>query len=165
VKAFAAIRIVAYAALAVSAQAQQTTNPQETVINHTVKGSFDVKMTPAEGASAESPFNRMIINKQYHGNLEAGGKGQMLASGTGAKGSTGVYIALEQVTGTLDGRKGSFILQHSGVMVKGVPDLSVKVVPGSGTDELTGISGTMNIIIAPDGKHSYEFAYTLAPVQ
>jgi hypothetical protein len=144
-------------------QAQRTTNPQETVINHTAKGSFDVTMTPAEKASADSPFSRMILNKQYHGDLEASAKGQMLASGTGAKGSTGVYIALEQVTGTLEGRSGRFILQHSGVMVKGVPELDVKVVPGSGTDQLAGITGTMNIIVAADGKHSYEFEYALAP--
>jgi hypothetical protein len=163
VKASAAICICILAALAANTQAQQTPSPQETVINHTAKGSFDVKATPMENAPADSPFSRRILDKQYHGDLEGSAKGEMLAWGTGAKGSTGVYIALEQVTGTLQGHKGSFVLEHSGTMLKGAPQLEVKVVPGSGTDQLTGISGTMNIIIAPDGKHSYEFNYTLSP--
>jgi Protein of unknown function (DUF3224) len=141
---------------------QQPTNPQETM-QHTAKGSFDVKATPTESPSAESPFSGRILDKQYHGDLDGTGKGQMLAWGTGAKGSTGVYIALEQVTGTLQGHKGSFVLQHTGTMLQGVPQLDVKVVPGSGTDQLAGIGGSMKIIIAPDGKHSYEFNYTLAP--
>ncbi|HEX8818214.1 MAG TPA: DUF3224 domain-containing protein [Terriglobales bacterium] len=155
-----------YAFLTIGPAAQQTVAAQQNMtsdMRHTAKGSFDVKATPTQNASAESPFSERILDKQYHGDLEGSAKGQMLAWGTGAKGSTGVYIALEQVTGTLQGRKGTFVLQHSGSMLNGVPQLDVKVVPGSGTDQLAGIGGSMNIIIAPDGKHSYEFQYTLAP--
>ena len=93
------------------------------------------------------------------GDLEGGSKGQMLASGTGKDGS-GAYVALELISGTLNGRRGSFVLQHNGTMTKGVPNLIVTVVPDSGTDELTGLAGTMTIVIA-EGKHSYIFAYTL----
>ncbi len=84
----------------------------------------------------------------------------MLAAGTGAKGSSGGYVALEIVTGSLKGRTGTFVLQHSATMNRGIPHLSVTVVPDSGTGQLTGLAGTMDIIIA-DGKHSYDFEYTL----
>jgi hypothetical protein len=103
----------------------------------------------------------MILDKQYHGDLEATGKGQMLTAGTDVKGS-GAYVAIERVTGTLRGRTGSFVLQHSGTMTKGVPKLTINVVPDSGTGQLVGIDGKMNIVIAADGKHSYDFEYTSA---
>jgi hypothetical protein len=102
----------------------------------------------------------MTIDKQFHGDLEAVSKGEMIAAQTDVKGSAG-YVAMERVAGTLKGRQGSFVLQHSGTMNRGVPQLSVTVVPDSGTGELKGIAGSMNIIIAPGGKHSYEFAYTI----
>jgi hypothetical protein len=102
----------------------------------------------------------MTIDKQFHGDLEATSKGQMLAAGSGGKGSSGGYVALEKVTGTLHGRSGAFVLQHSGTMTRGTPQLTITVVPDSGTDQLAGLAGKMNIIIA-DGKHSYEFDYTL----
>ncbi len=86
-------------------------------------------------------------------------KGEMIATQTEIKGSAG-YVAMERVTGTLAGRRGSFVLQHSATMNRGVPELSITVVPDSGTDELTGLVGKMNIIIAT-GKHSYEFDYVL----
>jgi hypothetical protein len=101
----------------------------------------------------------MSIEKQFHGDLVATSTGQMLTGMTEVKGS-GVYVAVERVTGSLHGRNGSFILHHLGLMVRGVPQLTVSVVPDSGTGELAGITGTLNIIIA-DGKHSYDFAYTL----
>jgi hypothetical protein len=101
----------------------------------------------------------MALDKQFHGDLEATSKGQMLSAGTAVKGSAG-YVAMEKVTGTLHGRKGTFILQHSATMTRGTPQLSIFVVPDSGTDELTGITGSMNIIIT-DGKHSYAFDYML----
>ena len=101
----------------------------------------------------------MTIDKQFHGDLEATSKGQMLAFSTDVKGSAG-YVAMEQVNGTLHGRTGTFVLQHSGTMTRGAPQLSLTVVPDSGTGELVGLAGKMNIIIA-DGKHSYEFDYTL----
>jgi hypothetical protein len=92
--------------------------------------------------------------------LEATSKGQMLASGSPADGSGG-YIAMEKVSGTLNGRKGSFALQHNGTMKGGAAEMNVIVVPGSGADQLAGLEGKMTIIIA-DGKHSYQFEYTLA---
>ena len=102
----------------------------------------------------------MTIDKQFHGALEATSKGQMLTAGTSVKGSAG-YVAIEKVSGILDGRSGSFVLQHSGIMNRGTPQLTISVVPDSGTEQLVGLSGTMNIIIA-DGKHSYEFEYMFA---
>jgi hypothetical protein len=94
-----------------------------------------------------------------HGDLEATSKGQMLTAGTPAKGSAG-YVAIERVSGTLHGRTGTFILQHSGTMTRGALQLSITVVPDSGTGQLTGLTGKMDIQIT-DGKHSYDVAYTL----
>lgn len=124
-------------------------------------GTFEVKITPQtpndkiEGAVP----GRMLLDKQFHGDLEAGSRGQMLAAMSEVKGSAG-YVAIEQVTGTLAGRSGSFILQHTGTMNRGAPTLSVTVVPDSGTGRLLGLTGKMNINIV-DGKHFYEFDYTL----
>jgi hypothetical protein len=101
----------------------------------------------------------MTLDKQYHGALEAVSRGQMLSAFTSVKGSAG-YVAIEKVSGTLDGRSGTFVLQHSATMNRGVPDLSIVVVPDSGTDQLTGLTGRMVINIA-DGKHLYEFEYTI----
>ena len=125
-------------------------------------GPFEVKIDPQapDEKAGGAAIGRMLIDKQFHGDLEATSKGTMLASGTGAKGSSGGYVALEIVTGTLKGRAGTFVLQHSATMNRGVPNLSVTVVPDSGTGQLTGLTGTMNINIA-DGKHSYDFNYTL----
>ena len=129
-------------------------------------GTFTVKMTPQTWSenSVDHNLGRFMIDKQYHGDLEGTGEGQMLSAGNGAPGSSGVYVAIERVTGSLHGRKGSFVLYHTGIMNKGVPTLAISVSPDSGTGELTGLGGTMNIIIA-DGKHSYEFSYTLATIQ
>jgi hypothetical protein len=101
----------------------------------------------------------MTINKQFHGDLEATSQGEMLSAGSPVKGSAG-YVAMEKVAGSLSGRAGAFVLQHSGVMTRGAPSLSVTVVPDSGSGELTGLSGQM-IIQIEAGKHSYEFEYTL----
>lgn len=101
----------------------------------------------------------MTIDKQIHGDLEGTSKGQMLTAGTAVTGS-GVYVAIEKVSGTLHGRKGTFILHHTGVMTRGAPQLTITVVPDSGTGELEGLTGRMMINIA-DGKHSYDFEYTL----
>jgi hypothetical protein len=124
-------------------------------------GTFDVKLTPQlpEDKSEGLTLGRMLIEKQFHGDLEAVSKGQMLTGMTAVQGS-GAYVAIERVTGTLNGRSGSFILHHLGLMVRGAPQLNVTVVPDSGTGELVGIAGTMSIIIT-DGKHSYDFAYSL----
>jgi Protein of unknown function (DUF3224) len=131
-------------------------------MNQRATGPFEVKLSPQplhEEADG-TPMGRMSIDKQFRGALEATSKGEMLTAMGGVKGSAG-YVAIEVVTGTLDGRRGSFALQHMGVMNRGVPTLSVSVVPDSGSGELDGISGKMNIIIA-EGKHSYDFEYSIA---
>ncbi|MDQ6626745.1 MAG: DUF3224 domain-containing protein [Verrucomicrobiota bacterium] len=120
------------------------------------KGSFEVKLNPQ---TTDAPVGRMSIDKQFHGDLEATSKGEMLAVQSGVKGSAG-YVAIEQVNGTLQGRHGTFFLQHSGTMDRSVAQLSVTVIPDSGTDELLGLTGKMTIDIA-DGKHLYDFEYTL----
>lgn len=130
-------------------------------MNHIAKGDFVVKLQPLEieGLSEESKIGRMSINKSITGDLSATTVGQMLSAMTDVKGSAG-YVAIEKVDGVLHGKKGTFVLQHTGTMNKGSPSLSVTVVPDSGTGELAGIIGEFNIIIA-GGKHSYEFKYTL----
>ena len=131
-----------------------------TMMTNHARGTFDVKVTPQPADDpVAGPFGRLFLDKQFHGELDGTSKGQMLASGTGVDGS-GAYVALELVTGTLAGRRGSFILQHNGTMQKNVPTLVVKVVPDSGTEQLVGLSGTMTIQIA-DGKHSYDFEYSI----
>ena len=130
-----------------------------TAIMHAT-GTFDVKVAPvAEDKADGSTLGRYSLDKQYHGDLEATAKGEMLTAGSDVKGS-GAYVAVERVTGTLKGRKGAFVLVHKGTMGHGSMHLEVSVVPDSGTDQLTGIAGTLNIIIA-DAKHSYELEYTL----
>ena len=126
------------------------------------QGPFEVKASPQPlGFDAGGDMlARMTIDKQFHGDLEATSAGEMLSAGTPAKGSAG-YVAIERVSGTLAGRRGTFILQHSATMNRGVPSLSISVVPDSGTGELAGLSGTMNIVIAEGGKHSYDFDYEL----
>jgi hypothetical protein len=135
---------------------------QKEITTQHATGTFEVKIDPqpAEEKSGAPDLARMLINKQFHGDLEATSKGTMLASGTGAKGSSGGYVALEIVTGTLRGRAGAFILQHTGIMNRGAPSLIVTVVPDSGTGQLVGLAGKMTITIV-DGKHSYDLAYTL----
>jgi hypothetical protein len=135
---------------------------EEKVMANRARGTFEVKLQPqAPDDEAESGnLGRMSIDKKFKGDLEASSKGQMLTAGTGVKGSAG-YVAIEHVSGTLKGRSGTFILQHSGTMTRGVPLLSVTVVPDSGTGELLGLAGTLIIKIA-NGKHSYEFDYELA---
>jgi imidazole glycerol phosphate synthase subunit HisF len=131
-------------------------------MNSIAKGTFQVKLLPLafEGQATDSKLGRMPIDKQISGDLEAVTSGQMLSAMTDTKGSAG-YVAIEKVTGKLHGRQGSFVLQHSGTMNRGTDSvLLVSVVPDSGTGELVGLQGTFNIIIA-DGKHSYEFSYSL----
>jgi hypothetical protein len=126
------------------------------------EGTFEVVVTPQKPDNApaeESKVGRMSIDKKFHGDLEATSKGEMLAAMSEVKGSAG-YVAMERVTGTLKGKSGSFVLQHNATMNRGVPELNVIVVPDSGTGDLVGISGKMNIIIA-EGKHSYTFDYAI----
>ncbi len=126
----------------------------------TASGPFDVKTTHQPEGSGGSTIGRLLLSKQFRGDLEAASEGQMLTAMTGVEGSA-AYVAIERVTGTLDGRRGSFSLQHTGIMNRGAPQLTITVVPDSGTDDLMGLSGTMAIDIAPDGKHSYRFDYSL----
>jgi hypothetical protein len=123
-------------------------------------GTFDVKLTPQTTDGQDAALGRMSIDKQFHGDIEGTSKGEMLTGMTSVKGSAG-YVAMEKVSGTLQGRHGTFILQHSATMDRGAPQLSVTVVPDSGTGELVGLSGKLMIKIA-DGKHSYQFEYALA---
>ena len=138
----------------------QSNPPKEAALTQHATGSFDVKMTPQDDKLGDG-ISRMVLQKQYHGDLEGTAKGQMLAAGS-AK-SSGVYVAIETFTGTVQGKTGTFALHHTGIMSKGSPSLAISVVPGSGTGDLVGISGNMKINIAPDGKHSYDLEYALPP--
>jgi hypothetical protein len=132
-----------------------STQKEAKMSNHAI-GSFEVKLNPLPAYNEEDKaFARMSIDKQFHGDLVATSKGEMLAYARLA------YVALEKVTGSLKGRTGTFVLQHKATMANGTPTLMITVVPTSGTGQLTGLEGKMNIIIAPDGKHSYDFDYTL----
>jgi hypothetical protein len=128
-----------------------------------ISGEFEVKLTPqaAEVAGKAEAPGRMLLDKRYLGALEASAVGQMLAFTTAVKGSAG-YVAMERVAGSLEGRRGTFVLQHSGTMERGAPTLSVSVVPDSGTDELRGLRGRMTIRIE-GGKHFYDFEYRIEP--
>ena len=125
-------------------------------------GTFVVKMNPqtVHDEALGSAVSRLSLDKQFHGDLQATSKGEMLAARSAIQGSAG-YVALEQVNGTLLGRVGTFVLQHTGTMTRGVPQLSVTVVPDSGTGQLVGLSGQLAINIA-DGKHLYDFDYSIA---
>ena len=146
------------ATLLAAAAAQTATTPMTT----RATGTFDVKLNPLDtyDKTDDSPMRRMSIDKQFHGDLEATSKGEMLSAGTAVKTSAG-YVAIERVSGTLNGRKGTFVLQHNGIMNRGTPQLTVTVVPDSATGELVGLSGTMTIIIE-GRKHSYEFEYSMS---
>lgn len=124
-------------------------------------GTFEVKLVPQAPADpgADAALGRMSIDKQFHGDLQGASKGEMLSAATGVKGSAG-YVAMERVSGTLGGRGGSFVLQHSGTMTRGAAQLTITVVPDSGSGQLAGLAGSMTIQIA-EGKHSYDFEYTL----
>jgi hypothetical protein len=120
-------------------------------------GTFDVTLTPQPPAAGA--LGRIVIGKQFHGALAAASAGEMLSALTDVKGSAG-YVALERVTGSLDGKVGSFVLQHSGTMTRGAPQLTITVVPDSGTGELSGLTGSMAIAIT-EGRHDYDFTYSL----
>lgn len=123
-------------------------------------GPFDVKMNPqSEDKAGGSALGRLSLDKQFHGDLEAVGKGEMLTAMTDVKGSA-AYVAIERVSGSLHGRQGSFVLVHRGMMASGAQELALTVVPDSGTGELAGLSGQMAINIV-GGRHSYNLDYTL----
>ena len=126
--------------------------------NH-AKGTFEVKLTPQEDKSGKATVGQMSIDKQFHGDIEGTSQGLMIMAGTSVPGSAG-YVALEKVEGSVNGRKGSFYLQHHGIMNRGDGSLIVVVVPDSGTNELTGLSGSLKIKIE-NGKHFYDFDYEI----
>jgi hypothetical protein len=123
-------------------------------------GTFEVTMTPLEtyNQSVDAKVGRMSIDKSFAGDLVATSVGEMLSGGSPAEGSAG-YVAIERVTGTLGGRRGSFLLQHSGTMTPESHGVTITVVPTSGTGELEGLAGTMGIRVE-DGQHFYSFEYT-----
>ena len=134
-------------------------------MSRTAQGIFEVKTAPLspDEATAATSIGRFSLDKAYRGDLEGASAGEMLGAGNPTTGTAG-YVAMEQVTGTLDGRSGSFALQHFGSMQDGKFDLTIRAVPGSGTGELEGIAGNLTIIIE-SGRHSYSFEYTLPAVQ
>lgn len=151
------------ATLPAAVAAQDTDTHQGTAMNHRVTGPFDVKLIPqkADNAQAEAAgIGRVALDKRFHGALEAHSTGEMIAFRTARPDSAG-YVALERVDGALDGRRGSFVLQHSSTMARGVATQSITVVPDSGTGELAGLAGSMTIEIAAGGAHSYVFDYSL----
>jgi hypothetical protein len=133
---------------------------KEKAVTTHASGTFDVKLTPQAAGDGDAGLGRMSIDKQFHGDLEGTSRGFMVSSAATVVKGSGGYVAMERVTGTLKGRVGSFVLQHSGTMTRGTPQLSVTVVPDSGTGQLEGLVGTMTIKIDA-GKHSYEFDYTM----
>lgn len=130
--------------------------PHATFTNE-VSGEFDVKVAPIDGG--DDKMGLLSLDKLYRGDLNATGKGRMLTGMTEVKGSA-AYVAIERVSGKLKGIEGTFLIHHTGVMGKGSESLVIRVVPDSGTGELTGIEGEMHIKVA-DGKHFYRFEYTL----
>ena len=128
-------------------------------MSNNASGTFEVKLNPQQDNVGDPTISRMSLDKQFHGDLEATSKGQMLAAGTDVQGSAG-YVAIERVDGKLQSRTGTFALHHCGTMTRGVPHLTITVVPDSGTDQFVGLAGKMMINIV-DGKHFYEFEYTI----
>jgi len=141
------------------ANAQVQSSGKESAVTHHARGTFDVKIGPLAAYSQEDKtLGRFSIDKQFYGDLVGTSKGEMLSAGSSA--GSGGYVAIEKITGTLNAHSGSFVLQHNATMDNGKPHLNIIVVPGSGSGELTGITGKMEIII-DKGKHSYVFEYTL----
>jgi Protein of unknown function (DUF3224) len=151
---------------AVGTLASASTTAQNGVHLMHAHGPFDVKIKPLDPYNKDdgAALSRMSIDKQFHGDLDATSKGEMLATMDKTTQSGG-YVAIERVTGALGEKKGSFVLQHSSTMTRGQPQQNVSVAPGSGTDELVGLSGSMIINIAADGAHSYEFEYSFNDIK
>jgi hypothetical protein len=153
-----ALRLLAALALLINVVASpQSTARKEASMTHAT-GTFEVKTAPQD-AKPDSALGRFSLDKEFHGDLEAASQGEMLTATTSVKGSA-AYVALEQVHGSLPGRTGAFILQHTGVMDRGTPRMVITVVPDSGTGQLEGLAGTMTITIT-EGKHFYDFEYSL----
>lgn len=138
-----------------------TTRQKEPAVQKHAKGSFDVKVIPITVADSldTGGFGRMALDKKFSGDLSGTSVGQMIASGDPSQ-NMGGYVALEKVTGTLDGRSGTFVMMHNGTMTPAAMEMRITVVPGSGTGQLSGLAGDFTIIF--EGKnHHYTFDYTL----
>jgi hypothetical protein len=166
---FGAVTICLLVILVCSVAAQDSSkttmsNNKDVLMTGHATGTFEVKVVPqgADDQSKLAAVSRMSIDKQFHGGLEGTSRVEGLTAGTDVKGSA-VYVAIEQFTGTLAGHKGGFLLHHTGLMTRGAPHLTVSVVPDSGTGQLVGLMGEMNVTIT-DGKHSYDFAYALPEI-
>ena len=147
--------------LALSAFTVPTPQQKGAAMTKHASGTFDVKIKPQTDDGISDPtVGRMSIDKQYHGDLDGTGLGQMLTGMATEVKESGTYVAIERVRGTLHGRKGTFALAHSGTMTRGAQSLVITVIPDTGTGELTGITGTLTIDIV-DGKHFYTVDYTL----
>lgn len=134
--------------------------PMTSLVLHTATGSFTVQMKPLADSPAEGvTLGRLSLDKTFDGDLVGTGHGEMLTAMTPVQGSAG-YVAIERVTGSLHGRSGSFVLQHTGMMDQGAQQLSITVVPGSGTGALVGLAGQFKLRIE-QGQHFYSFDYTL----
>ena len=144
--------------LLISAGLANSANAENAEIQMAATGSFDVQMTPHKHDSVD--VGRIVIQKQYKGDMVGTGSGQMLTERTSVKGSAG-YVAIEHFTGSVNGQTGSFTLQHSGLMNRGAQSLSILIVPDSGNDGLKGISGTMQIDLS-NGEHSYALDYQIS---
>ncbi|HET6628429.1 MAG TPA: DUF3224 domain-containing protein [Woeseiaceae bacterium] len=148
--------------IAATGFALASTGQTETPDTMHAKGSFDVTVEPQQpdnAAAKAAGVSRLSLDKRFHGELDAASQGEMLAIGDGS--TSGAYVALEKVTGTLGGRSGSFALMHRSGLRAGIPEnWSILIVPESGTEELAGIEGEMEITIE-DGKHYYDLRYTL----
>jgi len=125
-----------------------------------ISGRFDVQMTPQADATGDTGAATYRLDKRYHGPLDATAAGTMLGHVTATEGSAG-YVAIERVTGMIDSRQGSFVLQHFGHMDRGAKHLDIRVVPDSADGELVGLRGRMEIRIEAGGAHYYDFEYTL----
>jgi hypothetical protein len=140
-------------------QRNGTSQRESSTVTQHATGTFEVKLVPQDDKSADTSIGRMTFTKQWSGDINGSSTGQMLTGGDLKTGSAG-YVAMEKVTGAVKGRKGSFIFQHSATMSAGQGDLNITIVPGSGTEELKGISGKLTIKIE-GGKHFYDFEYTI----
>ena len=155
------VAAVALASILIVPLAATATHERSTAMKLSAKGAFEVKLAPVTQTehAGGTTLGRFTLAKAFHGDLEGTGAGEMLTAGTSVAGSAG-YVAIERVEGALGGRQGSFVLQHSGSMAHGGQSLTITVVPDSGTGELTGLAGTMQIDI--EGKeHFYRFEYSL----
>ena len=150
-----------YAAFTQTQSPGSTDTNKKSKVNGHASGSFEITMVrqPITEEETKTISVRMTSDKQFHGDLEGTSTGEMLGAYTAVKDSAG-YVAMERVSGKLKGRTGTFILQHSSTMARGTQQQSIIVVPDSGTDQLVGLAGSM-IIKITDGKHFYEFDYTL----